>query len=248
MATSRHLKNAPISEALIGIQFEPHVSLETLNVFAEVVKSKFDRQTKIWQQSFGVEFVQEGDSRTSSEQVVIGTRFDSDERKHVVQAKVNGFTFSKLAPYTDWDEINNAAKEMWGEFLQIAKPVIVTRVAVRYINALNIPLPIGDFSEYFTASPQVPTSLPQGISAFLQRVVMIDPQTASVAAVTQALEEPQAGIISSAVTIFLDIDCFQARQMAPNDDELWATLGVLRVFKNTIFFEHITEKTAKLFE
>ena len=69
MATSRHLKNAPISEALIDIQFEPHVSLDTLNVFAEVVKSKFDRQTKIWQQSFGVEFVQEGDSRTSSEQV-----------------------------------------------------------------------------------------------------------------------------------------------------------------------------------
>ena len=248
MATRRHLRNAPISEALIDIQFEPHLSLDTLNVFAEAIKSKFDRQTKIWQHTFGAEFVQEGDSKTSSEQVVIGTRFDSDERKHVIQARVNGFTFSKLAPYTNWEEINSAAKEVWDEFLQIAKPVNVTRVAVRYINALSIPLPIGDFSEYFTASPQVPAALPQGISAFLQRVVMIDPKTGSVAAVTQALEEPLAGTISSAVTIFLDIDCFQARQIAPSDNELWATLGVLHVFKNTIFFEHITEKTAKLFE
>ena len=248
MATRRHLKSAPISEALIDIQFEPHVSLDILNLFAEAVKSKFDRQTNIWQQSFGVEFVQEGDSKTSSEQAVIGARFDSDERKHVVQAKVNGFTFSKLAPYANWEEINSAAKEVWDEFLQIAKPVNVTRVAVRYINALSIPLPIGDFSEYFTASPQVPAALPQGISAFLQRVVMIDPKTKSVAAVTQALEEPQAGTISSAVTIFLDIDCFQTRQIAPNDDELWAALGVLRDFKNAIFFEHITEKTAELFE
>ena len=248
MATRRHLRNAPISEALIDIQFEPHLSLDTLNVFAEAIKSKFDRQTKIWQHTFGAEFVQEGDSKTSSEQVVIGTRFDSDERKHVIQARVNGFTFSKLAPYTNWEEINSAAKEVWDEFLQIAKPVNVTRVAVRYINALSIPLPIGDFSEYFTASPQVPAALPQGISAFLQRVVMIDPKTGSVAAVTQALEEPLAGTISSAVTIFLDIDCFQTRQIAPNDDELWAALGVLRDFKNAIFFEHITEKTAELFE
>ncbi len=248
MANRRHLKNAPISEALIDIQFEPHVTLDALGVFAEAVKSNFARQTKIWQQSFGVEFAQEGDSKTSSDQVVIGTRFDSDEQKYVVQAKVNGFTFSKLAPYTDWEEINSVAKKVWDEFLQIAKPVNVTRVAVRYINALSIPLPIGDFSEYFTASPQVPAPLPQGISAFLQRVVMIDPKTGSVAAVTQALEEPLAGTVSSAVTIFLDIDCFQARQIAPNDDELWVTIGVLRDFKNAIFFEHITEKTAELFE
>ena len=248
MAIHRHLNKAPISEALIDIQFEPHVSLDTLNLFAEVVKSKFDRQTKIWQQSFGVEFVQVRDSKTSSEQVIIGTRFDSESLKHVVQARVNGLTFSKLAPYKDWDEIKNAAKEVWQEFLQITKPVVVTRVAVRYINALNIPLPIGDFSEYFTASPQVPALLPQGISAFLQRVVMVDPKTGSVAVVTQALEDPQAGTTLSAVNIFLDIECFQAKQIAPDDNELWATLDVLRDFKNAIFFEHITEKTAGLFE
>ena len=248
MAVRRHLGNAPISEALIDIQFEPHISLETLGVFAEAIKSKFDRQTKIWQQSFGVEFVQEGDSKTSSEQVIIGTRFDSEARKHVVQTRVNGFTFSKLAPYSDWEEISNATKEIWQEFLQVAKPVVLTRVAVRYINALDIPLPFVDFSEYFTAAPQVPAPLPQGVTAFLQRVVMIDPKTGSVAAVTQALEEPKAGTLSTAVSIFLDIDCFQARQIDPDDDELWATLDVLRDFKNAIFFEHITEKTAELFE
>src|SRR3990167_2835290 len=169
MAARRHLKNAPIREALIDIQFEPHVSLDTLGVFSEAIKSKFDRQTNIWQQSFGVEFAQDGDSKACCEQVVIGSRLDSDIRGHVVQARVNGFTFSKLAPYTDWDEIKVAARELWQEFVKIAQPVTVTRVAVRYINAIQIPLPIADFSDYFTEAPQIPAALPQGLTAFLQR-------------------------------------------------------------------------------
>ncbi len=248
MADRRHLKNAPIREALIDIQFEPQLTIDALNFFAEAVKSKFDKQAKIWQQPFGSEIVPDGDSKTSSEQAVIGIRFDSEELGHVVQVRVNGFTFSKLAPYKDWEEVKLAAQEAWRDFVKFSRPATINRVAVRYINALEIPLPLTDFSEYFTASPQVPKELPQGLTAFLQRVVMVDPKTESVAVVTQALEESQSATQSNAITIFLDINSFQVKQIDPSSDELWATFDVLRDFKNAIFFEHITERAAELFE
>lgn len=248
MATRRHLKNAPIREALIDIQFEPQLTIDSLNSFAEAVKSKFDKQTKIWQQSFGLEFVPDGDSKASSEQAVIGIRFDSEKLGHVVQARVNGFTFSKLAPYKDWEEVKLAAQQAWQDFVEFSKPETVNRLAVRYINSIEIPLPINDFSEYFTAPPQIPAKLPQGLTAFLQRVVMVDPKTQSVAVVTQALEEPQSATQSNRVTIFLDIDSFQVKQLDPSSEELWTTFDVLRDFKNNIFFEHITERAAELFE
>lgn len=248
MAIRRQLKNAPIREALIDIQFEPQLTIDALNSFAEAVKSKFDKQTNIWQQSFGLEIVPEGNSKTSSEQAVIGIRFDSEKLGHVVQARVNGFTFSKLAPYTDWSEVKNAAQSAWQDFVKFSKPETVNRLAVRYINALELPLPINDFSEYLTASPQVPKSLPQGLTAFLQRVVMVDPKSESMAVVTQALEESQPVAQSNKITIFLDIDSFQVKQFSVSDSELWTSFDVLRDFKNDIFFEHITERAAELFE
>ena len=248
MAVRRHLKNAPIREALIDIQFEPQLSIDALNYFAEAVSSKYDKQTKIWQQSFGLEIVPEGDSKTISEQAIIGIRFDSEKLGHIVQVRVNGFTFSKLAPYKDWEEVKVAAQEAWRDFVKFSKPATVNRVAVRYINALEIPLPINDFSEYLTSSPQVPKELPQGLSAFLQRVVMVEPKTQYAAVVTQALEEPKSATQSNTITIFMDIDCFQVKQFETCNDDLWTTFDGLRDFKNAIFFEYITERTAELFE
>jgi uncharacterized protein (TIGR04255 family) len=243
MAINRHLKNAPIREALIDIQFEPHVSLEDIGKFSEALKHRFSHPTKIWQQSFGVEFSPVGDSRTSTEQATIGLRLESLDHGHVVQGRINGFTFSKLPPYNDWPDLRESAAEIWRIFVEVTRPMTVNRVAVRYINACPLPRTLADLSDYFTAAPQIPTELPQTLTAFLQRVVIVDHETGRTAAVTQALEEPQGK-----VTVFLDIDCFYAIKVTPNDTELWSTLDSLREFKNNIFFSHITEQTVKLFE
>ena len=248
MAVQRHLSKAPIKEALIDLQFEPIVELQPLEAFADASKGKFDRIVKLWETSIGFEIAKGGDSTTSSAKEIIGFRLDSDARKHVVQARTNGFTFSRLAPYEDWEEICGAAREVWKEFVTVVKPRIVARAAVRYINSMPLPLPMNDFSEYLAAAPQIPATLPQGLSAFVQRVVMVDAASGAVAIVTQALEEPLAGTQPSAVTVFLDIDCFRVKQVAPDADTLWSTLDELRDFKNRIFFEHITERTAELFQ
>ena len=48
--------------------------------------------------------------------------------------------------------------------------------------------------------------------------------------------------------IVLDIDVYIARQFEPQAQEFWHSLDQLREFKNTVFFESITEKSMELFQ
>jgi len=46
----------------------------------------------------------------------------------------------------------------------------------------------------------------------------------------------------------LDIDVFQETLSSADEPEIWERFKRLRVFKNDIFFQSITEKTKELFK
>jgi uncharacterized protein (TIGR04255 family) len=163
--------------------------------------------------------------------------------------RVDGFTVSRLSPYGRWEELRAEASKWWDAFVRMASPVVVTRVAVRYVNAIKLPLPLGSFEEYLTCPPRIPTELPQGASAFIQRVVLPDEARNCISVVTQALEEPavQQGN-GDAITVLLDIDVFRSVRIEHKRfEELWRALDELRDQKNRLFFSHLTEKTVEMF-
>jgi uncharacterized protein (TIGR04255 family) len=108
---------------------------------------------------------------------------------------------------------------------------------------LKLPLNT-ELKEYLTAPPTIPEGLNQELSSFLTRVEIRDPTIAAHGILTQALE----GVHENYAPIVLDIDVFIARQFEPQDQEFWNSLDQLRDFKNTVFFESITEKTTELFQ
>lgn len=116
---------------------------------------------------------------------------------------------------------------------------------VRYINHLRLPKPSLDFDDYLTSGPHIPSELPQTIGTFLTRVQILDSNSALAANVIQALEPPMD---PRSTTVILDIDAFRVKELEPTDPSIQETLQLLRVFKNKIFFSHITEDTARLFE
>lgn len=245
MAIPRHLDNAPIREGLINLQFEP-VSLEAVEGFSKGIASSYGNVLDIWNHAFELQVGQAAPTR--NERSAHGRRFDNPKNgpPHVVLAQRNSFTYSRLQPYGDWDDLRGAARPLWDKFVAAARPSRVTRVAVRYINSMVLPLQPGeDFSKYLTASPQIPAALPQEVSGFLQRVVTRD-ALGNLAVVTQAFEGAQtAG--SSDITVIMDIDVFRNTQLKPEADEIWGILDSLRDFKNRIFFEHLTEAAVELF-
>ena len=239
------LKNAPIIEALIDIRVKLDSSFEVEKILSiyDKIKTKYPEKQKqqISQVIFGID---EKNQEKSPIKKINGFRFISEDKKQILQARLDGFTFSRLKPYKSWDELKKEAKRLWDFYKEIVKPLAITRVAVRYINNLNIPMPLGDFGDYLTAPPTVPDKLPQGVSSFLTRVVIREPDNKADAIITQALEQ----VVTDTAPIILDIDVFKSNPDSMDEKDTWAILEKLRVFKNKIFFESITKGLKETFK
>ncbi|MDD5037957.1 MAG: TIGR04255 family protein [Dehalococcoidales bacterium] len=244
MAKKRYLKNAPIQEALIDLRvrlssgFDPKSFINVSEqLSAEYPKNEPRRLIA------GILGVKEGKLITPEDKGVQGYFFKSEDEKNIVQFRMDGFTFSRLHPYTKWETVLLEAKRLWEIYHSVASPELITRIAVRYINRLDIELPIKDFGEYLTAPPTIPASLPQEISQFLNRMVIHegDKTINLVQAMEPITEKKKIGII-------LDIDVFKIQESGFDIEDIWSEFEQLRGIKNRVFFESITEKTARLYE
>jgi uncharacterized protein (TIGR04255 family) len=236
------LSKAPVREALIDIQFEQQISNDVIKAFNELASSRFENSMPLWQTFLGISFTPDGPDHNPPSKTAIGVRLENKVPPHVLQCRTNGFTFSRLSPYNNWDDLRLAAKSEWDEFLKIAPNFTINRIAVRYINELKIPLPFKDFSEYLSCPPEVPEGLPQAVSSFLQRVVIPDHENNCTSIITQALND--AGVVpNESITVLLDIDVFRTvRVDSINSELIWNELGELRNIKNKMFFGHITDE------
>jgi uncharacterized protein (TIGR04255 family) len=239
MAAYRHLTNAPITEALIDICVKPSSSVQDALQLDELcTRLKDTYPDKKLQQQFKIEFFPGPPPLERKETRFVGYRLTSSNGLQVIQASPDKITFSRLRPYQTWEQLREEAQRIWTVYAEIVKPELITRIATRFINSIEIPLPIRDFSDYLTAAPSIPEKLPQGISSFYTRVVLPDPTTGAMAIVTHALESV---VTPKVVPIIVDIDVFIERTFE-NYEKVWTTIDMLRDIKNLIFFESLTEK------
>ena len=239
MAVYRYLKNAPITEAVIDISVKPSSSVQNAQQLDELcAKLKATYPDKKLQQQFKIEFFPGPPPQERKETRFVGYRLTSANGLQVIQASPDKITFSRLRPYQTWEQLREEAQRIWKIYTEIVKPELITRIATRFINSIEIPLPMRDFSDYLTAAPSIPEKLPQGISSFFTRVVLPDPTTGAVAIVTHALESV---VTPKVVPIIIDIDVFIER-IFENHEKAWATIDTLRDMKNLIFFESVTDK------
>lgn len=249
MAEVRHLNNAPITEAIIDFRVKLPSEFKA-EAFLELKKTIGDRFPKVQERKLfsGQLRFNKGEPQPPSAEYhgVQGYFFRPEADKKVAQFRIDGFTFSRLKPYTFWEEMFVEAKELWGMYSGIAQPEAVTRLAVRYINHINIPLPIDDLSEYFTASPKVPDNIQGVIRGFLSKVVVYDQKMDVATNIVQALEKSTKP--DKHITVVLDIDSFKKGDFNVSNDEMWDIFENLHNTKNQIFFNSITDETVRLFE
>lgn len=249
LAVSKNLSNAPIKEALIDIQFQPAATLEALDQFAQKISDEYVKKSDLWEAVIGFK-AEGGATESHSHQNVIGRRLESKDGLFVLQCRTLGFTLSRLNPYTNWDDVQSKLTKLWSMFCEGLGSHQISRIAVRYINELRLPLPITDFDEYLTCSPQVPPNLPQGISGFLSQMTIPDGDKECTSVITQALEPPtQETYNNGSITIILDIDVYRMVSInITNIDDVHSCLETLRNQKNLMFFSHITEKCVELYK
>ncbi len=168
-----------------------------------------------------------------------GMRCERDDGSEVIQLRRNGLTYSVLKNYRGWEVLREAARDMWRGFLLASGPVNISRLATRYINAIEIPLG-ADYDDYLTTAPRIPKSVPQLVTSFMQRVLVPFEQETATAIITQALEMPGPAV--------LDIDVFTEVSLEGTSEEIWLRLHNLRSIADRTFFSSLTEKVIESYK
>ena len=241
---NRHYDKAPIKEAIIDIQIENPSSL-TLANFENVgilpPPGYTERQELMMGHLRGQ--LEEGVLTATARQDQLGYVFVGGEGKHVVQFKVNGFTFSRLAPYQTWEQLRNEAKTLWSSYRQIVGALPVVRVGLRYVNQLDLPLPIRDFRDFVRTYPEISSDLPQQLAGFFLQVQIPQDDLGAMLILNEAMVPPSGPNVASLV---LDIDVFKQGFKPQSDDDVWNIMDALRLRKNLIFEGCITNNTREL--
>lgn len=240
MASPRtHLENAPIVEAVIDFRVmrQEQVAAETFADLSSAIGEQYAKAGSI--QSLWARFGVDNGKVLNSSQTQTELGWQYQRGTEIAQFRVNGFTFSKIAPYTTWGDVSAEAFRLWKVYVDATMPKQVSRVAVRYINQMQLPT-VKDLGEYLTAPPpRLPKPASQEIRDFLTRVNVRDDKRNASAVIVQALE-PQ--IDPKAISLLLDIDAFREVNEVPNAPGLLSVFELLRELKNEIFFASITEK------
>lgn len=242
-----NLPRAPIVEAIIDLRVQQNADFDPksidrihgqISVDYPVAQPRFRLQSEIK--------LEQGEiARSSASQETDGFAYTSSDQKKIIQAHNAGFTFSWLKPYTNWDDLYNEAKKIWGIYCECTRPASITRVATRFINRLELPSPMRDFADYLTAVPQIPPRIPQTLVSFLSRVVIPETNLGALAVITQHTDtSTDPGILP----VILDIDVFKEDRFDGDGIEAWEVLNRFREVKNGIFFESLTEKLVERYQ
>jgi uncharacterized protein (TIGR04255 family) len=241
-----HYKNAPIREAVIDIKAElsPDIDFEKLRAIQSQVITEYPREeTRHLSEGlfqFGPEI------KATAQQKPWAVVFWNAPKNQVVQARMDGFAFSRLEPYEDFDRLKNEARRLWDIYREVARPTKIRRVAVRYINQLDLPCNRVDPEDYLNAYPYVSEKLPdalRSIGPFLMNLQLLQDDLKGVLVFNQALTAPKK---PDTVSIVLDFDLSVSDPPVTNEQELWEFFEKLRQRKNEYFEAFITDKTREL--
>jgi len=247
MGAQRHYPHAPITEAVIDLRVELAMDITVADLEKVQVGQENAYPTKLKRNvAMGQMQMQPGQQVSAAATArQVGYVFKSRDEKQIFQGRLDGFTMSRLAPYECWETFRDEARRQWDIYRAAVSPQRVVRVAVRYINRIDIPLPLRDFKDYVRTVPEVSPDLPQGLAGYFMRLDIPMEDIKSRCLLNEAMVEPAA---PNVVSVILDIDVFRTEDVPTEESTLWGFIEELRSRKNSVFEACITDKARELFQ
>jgi uncharacterized protein (TIGR04255 family) len=244
--TRRRYPHPPIVEALVDIQvaFDGSISLEEIARVGLEEEPRYPRREMVHSFTMLVDPV--AGTATNATQRSVGYRYWKPGNDAVIQLRINGVLFSKLPPYENWENSLDEIKRLWQSYAKGLGPKRVTRLAVRYINRIELHAGSSDLREYFLARPDFADPLRLSVNNFLMRIESpLEGVERGMLVLTQGTVESTS---PDRVAVLLDIDLFRPVDIAVADAEsIWPMLEDLHERENQLFEAFITDKTRSLF-
>jgi uncharacterized protein (TIGR04255 family) len=242
---NRTYRNPPIVEALCEFRFDPASpwDLTIPGLVWEEIKSTFPQKKSATGLELGIH-VGAGSVR---QQVEPTTRmqFLREDATALVQVGTNLLSVNHLRPYPGWQAFAPLIEQGYRAYLEVAQPKSIHRIALRYINRIELLGPRVEMEEYFDFYPFLGSRLPQDYADFIVGI-----QTAF-NGLRDGLRLQLAGPPSKTgdpVLFVLDIDYFLAKPEAVGLDQAihWVDEAHNRV--EDIFEGSISDKLRELFQ
>ncbi|MBM4091685.1 MAG: TIGR04255 family protein [Planctomycetes bacterium] len=238
-----HLPNAPIVEAVIHWRARAERKLEPAALLDQLKAKLPDYPHSQRQQEFGVatQISAEGES-VRQHHAWHGYRFESADKLQIAQYTRNGFVFSRLKPYQDWEKFQAEAQRLWCVYRELAEPSEIQRLGVRFINL--IPVKPREVASLLTLPPRSPQIMKLPISAFLHQTKFNIPDHPYELNVVQTIQPP-APPERDSTGLILDLDVGTTRPIA--FDEIENRLLQMQSIKNKAFFSLLKKPALKRF-
>ena len=243
------LKNPPITEAILDVQvaLPPQTDVERLKKLGEALQSEYPQVRPQFMAvvNFQVQLPPVS-PQPAINQGLRGYNFLSADSKEVVQFRLDGFTFNRLAPYTSWEDMYGKAEAAW-HYLRGAFPNDkVTRVATRFLNRILLPLEGGraEIDDYFSFGTKDPHDESLQFANFVSYQFFIDVKTGFGANINIAMQPFE----NNRLPVILDIDIFEQRPDSLIGTEPFSVLAEMREVKNRLFLKALTPKALELFQ
>lgn len=246
MAERIHYSRAPIVQALIDIQVvsDHCVDLAKLESLSPEIKTDYPVSASIVTGSATLQLVPVDTPKIDIQKDVrkIGYSYDGQpNHKYVFQVRQEGLTVSRSTPYETWENLRDEFFRVWRWYESVTKPKNILRLAVRYTNRFDLPLPFQDFKEYLSTTPEIGTGLPAALSGFAMQLQIPQPDLPGMIIFNEALIPPaKEGVVS----VVVDIDVFQYDNIPYNT--FLERLEVLHEVEKKFFEGSITDKAREL--
>lgn len=236
----RSYKNPPIEEAVVEIQFRSGNGegwdLTFPGRFHALVKDEYPgkpRQQKIVQHNL----VLVGAHTIQGTQSIGKVQFPSTDGKKLISVGPDLLSIHTLRPYSGWEDFFPRIQRAFQVYCDVAKPVGIVRIGLRYVNMIPYPDAGKPLNAYFTrAVPECP-----GLPGILRQFVHVDHfhfDDGALWQLTFALQPPSS--------LILDIDLIDQQERVCKG--VIERIDELRERERKIFEALITDEMRAVFD
>jgi uncharacterized protein (TIGR04255 family) len=180
--------------------------------------------------------------------VAEGVRMANEDQTEVLLLLDDRFGRAVLAPYPGWDAFHETIVRDWQVWRPIAKPKKLARIAVRYINRLDLPLDgnglvnLHDYLRFYAEFPENVTG--PSLYTACQQVLKVGEDELMVS--LNLVTTPPA--LVDHLSCVLDLDIYRETDVPQSDEDLWDLLARMRHHKNRLFEALTTDRAKALFD
>lgn len=240
-----HYAKAPITEAVLDIQVETVATPAAFDAMRAAEGERYPRYEALQAATGQLMIGPDNVPIASASSMPIGHLARTADGLQVYQSRTIGFAFSRMEPYPHWAVFRDEARRLWEIYGRIAQPTRITRIALRYVNRLDIPLPLKDFGTYLRTAPRLSPDINSGISGYFMQLNVPLPEFEAECVINQTIIPPPRPEV---VSVVLDIDVYKLAEMPFENDKLWEMFEQLRNAKNKVFEACVTNETRRLFK